>query len=73
MIERGPQRQAARYVALGVGRILGQREQQEGAWKTGREPEGTVGGEDWVGDIVMAWAVTPRHQAENIELGPDLA
>lgn len=59
--------------ALGVGRILGQREQQEGAWKTGREPEGTVGGEDWVGDIVMAWAVTPRHQAENIELGPDLA
>lgn len=55
-----------------VGRILGQREQQERAWKTGREPEGTVWGEDGVGDVGMTRAVTPRHQAENIELGPDL-
>lgn len=36
-----------------VGRILGQRELQERAWKTGREPEGTVWGEDGVGDVVM--------------------
>lgn len=58
--------------AMGVGRILGQREQQEEAWKGGGDPEGTVQNEDRVGDAGMARAVTPRHQAENTELGPDL-
>lgn len=38
----------------------------------GGGPEGTVQGENRVGDAGMAQAVTPRHQAENIELGPDL-
>lgn len=58
--------------AMGVGRILGQREHQEEAWKKEGDPEATVQDEGRVGDAGMARAVTPRHQAENIELGPDL-